>query len=80
MSEADRAKIKAAYESAIASNSDLKTQEDALKQQEEDFHKKLHDAMVAADPSVEPILAKMHHHMPPMDGPPPAPPTDGGNQ
>jgi hypothetical protein len=76
MSDADRAKVKAAYDSAMQNNPDLKSEGDTLKQQEEDFHKKLHDAMVAADPSVEPLLAKMHHHMPPPDGGTP-PPADG---
>ena len=38
---------------------------------------KMHDAMVKADPNVEPILAKLeagHHH----HGPPPG--DDGGGQ
>lgn len=78
MSEADRAKVKAAYDSAISNNPDLKSEGDALKQQEEDYHKKLHDAMVAADPTVGPLLDKMHHHMPPPpDGGTPPPPADG---
>jgi hypothetical protein len=73
MSDADKAKLKAAYDSAIQSDPDLKTEGEQLRQQEEAYHKKLHDAMVAADPSVEPLLAKMHRHgPPPMDGPPPS--------
>jgi len=73
LSADDQAKLKAAYESAIQSNPDLKTEGEQLRQQEEAYHKKLDEAMISADSSVAPLLEKMHHHgPPPMDGPPPA--------
>jgi uncharacterized membrane protein len=73
LSADDKAKLKAAYESAIQSNPDLKTEGEQLRQQEEAYHKKLNDAMIAADSSVAPLLEKMHHH----HGPPPG---EGGGQ
>jgi hypothetical protein len=68
----ERTELKTAHDAAIQANPDLKTQGEQLRQQMMDFEKKMHDAMVAADPKVAPILAKMHHH----HGPPPG---DGGS-
>ena len=62
MSKDDRAEVKAAHDAAIAADPDLATEEKQLQEQWKDFEKKMHDAMVKADPKVEPILDKMHHH------------------
>ncbi len=78
LSADDRAKLKAAYDSAIQNDPDLKTEGDQLRQQEEAYHKKLNDAMIAADASVAPLLEKMHHHGPPPGGTPP--PSDSSSQ
>jgi Spy/CpxP family protein refolding chaperone len=95
LTDDEKAKLKAAYTSAISSNPDLKTQLDQAHAQMKaamDAMKaandKLHAAMVAADPTVEPLLAKFHgHHGPPPGAPTDAPPSgsaessgSGGNQ
>jgi Spy/CpxP family protein refolding chaperone len=67
--------LKSAHDAALQANPDLATQEKALHQQMKDLQQKIHDAMVKADPKVEPILAKLeagHHHGPP--------PPDAGGQ
>jgi hypothetical protein len=50
---------------------------DADKAAFEAFHQKMDAALVAADPAVAPILAKIkaHHHGPGGDGPPPPVPA-----
>jgi hypothetical protein len=73
----EQAQVKKDYESVLASNADLKTASDSLKAQEKTLHEqckalrdKIHAAMIAADPSVGPILDKLaaakkkggHHH------------------
>lgn len=67
----ERAELKSAHEAAIQANPDLVTQGKQLHEQMRDYMKKMHDAMVKADPKVEPIFAKMkaghHHHGPPPD-------------
>jgi Spy/CpxP family protein refolding chaperone len=57
--------LKAARDSALQANPDLKTEETQLRQEHKAHMKKMHDAMVQADPNVEPILTKLeaaHHH------------------
>jgi hypothetical protein len=76
LTQDERTELKTAHEDAIKANPDLETEGKQLHEQMRDFEKKMHDAMVAADPKVEPILDKMEkgrHH-----GPPPG--DDGGNQ
>jgi Spy/CpxP family protein refolding chaperone len=73
----ERTELKNDYQSALANNADLKTdsdnlkaQEKALREQAKALHEKVDAAMVAADPNVQPILAKLkadhkggwHHH------------------
>jgi Spy/CpxP family protein refolding chaperone len=73
----ERTELKTAHDAAFKANPDLETEGKQLHEQMEAFQKKMHDAMVAADPNVEPILKKMeagHHHGPPPGG------GDGGNQ
>jgi Spy/CpxP family protein refolding chaperone len=76
LSHDDWAKLKAAHEAAIQANPDLAAEEKQLHEMQKDYMQKMHDAMVKADPSVEPILEKMHHH----HGPPPPPDNGGDNQ
>ncbi len=73
----ERTELKTAHETALKDNPDLATEEKSLRDEQKAFMQKMHDAMVKADPNVEPILAKMeagHHH----HGPPPG--DDGGGQ
>jgi hypothetical protein len=58
--------LHAAHDAALKANPDLAIEEKAVRD-------KIEAAMVAADPKVEAILAKMkaHHGGPGMDGPPP---------
>jgi hypothetical protein len=60
--------LKAAHESALQANPDLATEDKQLHEQNKAHFQKMHDAMVKADPNVEPILAKLkgghHHHHP----------------
>jgi len=62
LSNTDRAKVKAAHDKAIKQNPELDQKMKAAHQTMEEAKKSMHDAMIAVDPSVEPILAKM---MPP---------------
>jgi Spy/CpxP family protein refolding chaperone len=77
LTQDERTELKTAHDSALQANPDLAAEEKQLHQQWKDYAKKMHDAMVKADPKVEPILAKMkgHHH---HHGPPPA--DDAGGQ
>jgi len=74
----ERTELKSAHDAALQANPDLAAEEKQLHQQWKDYAKKMHDAMVKADPKVEPILEKMkagHHH----HGPPP-PDADSSSQ
>jgi Spy/CpxP family protein refolding chaperone len=62
LSNTDRAKVKAAHDKAIKQDPELDQKMKAAHQTMEEAKKSMHDAMIAVDPSVEPILAKM---MPP---------------
>ena len=75
LTEDEKTELKSAHDAALQANPDLATEGKQLHQQMEAFQQKMHDAMVKADPKVEPILAKMHHH----HGPPPGD-DGGGNQ
>jgi len=84
LTDAEKAELKKAHDAAITADPSLTTDEDAMKAahqagtpptddqkaQWKAFHEKMDAAMVAADPAVAPILAKIkaHHH---HDGPPP---------
>jgi hypothetical protein len=62
LSNTERTQVKAAYDKAIQQNPALDQKMKVAHQLMEEARKSMHDAMIAADPSVEPILAKM---MPP---------------
>lgn len=62
LSDTERAQVKAAHDKAIQQNPVLDQKIKAAHQAMEEAKKSMHDAMIAVDPSVEPILAKM---MPP---------------
>jgi len=62
LSDAERAQVKAAHDKAIQHDPSLDQKMKAAHLAMEEAKKSMHDAMIAADPSVEPILAKM---MPP---------------
>jgi len=71
LTQDERTELKAAHEKADQDNPDLAAQGKQLREQFRDFEKKMHEAMIKADPKVEPILAKLeagHHHGPPPDG------------
>ena len=94
LTEAERAELKKAHEAAIAADPSLKTEgeslrashqpgtppTDAEKAQFKAFQEKLDAAMIAADPDVAPIIAKIkaHHHDGPggSGGTPPTPPAN----
>jgi hypothetical protein len=69
--------LQTAHDEALKSNPDLDAEGKELMKKQEEYRKKLHDAMVKADPKVEPILAKMHDR--PPGGPGGPPPPDDGN-
>jgi len=99
LTDAEKAELQKAHDAAIAADPSLKTDEDAMKAAHQAgtppsdadkaqwmaFHQKMDAAMIAADPDVAPIIAKIkaHHHGPgggPGPGasggtPPPAPPS-----
>jgi len=62
LSDTERAQVKAAHDKAIQQDPALDQKMKAAHQAMEEAKKSMHDAMIAVDPSVEPILAKM---MPP---------------
>jgi hypothetical protein len=59
LSDTERAKVKAAHDKAIKQDPALDQKMKAAHQTMEEAKKSMHDAMIAVDPSVEPILAKM---------------------
>jgi hypothetical protein len=66
MSSEDQAKFKKARDKVLASDADLKSEEDSLIQQQNDLHKKWEDhmkkmraAMIKDDPSLKPVFEKM---------------------
>jgi hypothetical protein len=65
LSEAERAQVKAAHDKAIQQNPALDQKMKAAHQAMEEARKSMHEAMIAVDPTVESILAKM---MPPKWG------------
>jgi Spy/CpxP family protein refolding chaperone len=72
LTQDERTELKTAHDKALQDNPDLATEEKQMHQQMCDYMKKMHDAMVKADPNVEPIFAKMksghhHHGAPPAD-------------
>ena len=62
LSPAERAQVKAAHDKAIQQDPSLEQKMKETRQAMESARKEMHAAMIKADPSVEPILAKM---MPP---------------
>lgn len=65
LSEENRQKIKAAHDAAIQKDPTLEQGMKDAHQAMEKARQAMHDAMIAVDPSVEPILAKM---LPPKKG------------
>lgn len=59
LDDQERAQLKAAHDTAIRQNPALEEAMKAAHQAMEKARKDLHDAMIAIDPSVEPILAKI---------------------
>jgi hypothetical protein len=81
----EREKLHAAHDAALKANPDLDAEGKDLMAKMEAHEKNVEAAMVKADPSIAPLLAKadkdrMHHHGGPggQDGGTP-PPTDSGN-
>lgn len=70
--------LRQAHEAAFKANPDLEAEGQALREKMDAYEKKLHEAMIKADPKVAPILAKMPPRRPGGPGGPP-PPPDGGN-
>ena len=62
LSDTERAQVKAAHDKAIQQDPELDQKMKTAHQAMEEAKKSMHDAMIAVDPTVEPILAKM---MPP---------------
>ena len=101
LTDAEKAELQKAREAAFAADPSLKTEEEALradhkpgtppsdadKEKFKAFQDKLDAAEIAADPGVEPIIAKIkaHHHGPGGpgghgdDGAPPPPPPPPAN-
>jgi Spy/CpxP family protein refolding chaperone len=78
LTQDERTELKTAHDTAIKDNPDLATEGKKLHEEMHAYMKKMHDAMVTADPNVKPILDKLeagHHH----HGPPPAD-DDSSNQ
>lgn len=59
LTESERQQLKEAHDKAIQQNPALKTAIKTARETMEKARKEMHDAMVAIDPSVAPILAKM---------------------
>jgi Spy/CpxP family protein refolding chaperone len=91
LTDAEKQELKAAHDKAITDDPSLKTDEDALKASHQPgtpptddqkakwmaFREKMNKAMIAADPNVAPILAKLeagHHRHHDADGGTPTPP------
>jgi hypothetical protein len=91
LTDAERQELKTAHDAAIAADPSLQTDEEALKASHQAgtpptdadkakwqaFHDKMDAAMIAADPNVAPILAKIkaHHRGGPDGGTRPTPPA-----
>jgi len=84
LTEQERTELKTARVAAFKANPDLATEGRQLREQMEAYQKKMHDALVAADPNVEPILKKLEagrpHHGPPPGGGGGEGDDSGGNQ
>jgi hypothetical protein len=69
LTQDERTELKTAHDDAIKANPDLAAEGKRLHTEMMSYMKQMHDAMVKADPNVEPIMAKMgkghHHHGPP---------------
>ena len=68
----ERDQLKSAHDAALAANPALDAEFKDLQEKQKALQEKIKAAMIKADPSVAPILAKMeaaHHH----DGPPGGP-------
>jgi hypothetical protein len=59
LSKEERAQVKAAHDKAIQQNPVLDQKMQAAQQAMEEARRSMHDAMIKADPTVEPILVKM---------------------
>lgn len=55
----ERARVKAAHDKALASDPSLKKMMDDARRVMDEARKSMHVAMVKADPTIEPLLAKM---------------------
>ena len=71
LSESERQQVKAAHDKAIQQDPSLEQKMKAARQAMDRARKEMHEAMIKADPAVEPILEKM---MPPKWGENHAPP------
>jgi formate dehydrogenase maturation protein FdhE len=65
LSTAERRQLKAAHDAAIRDNPSLTQMMDEAKQKMEVAKKALNAAMIKADPSVEPLLGKIHQQRDP---------------
>jgi hypothetical protein len=75
LSQEDREKLRAAHDAAMKDNPDLAQEDKDLHDKMDALQKEIDAAMVKADPSVAPLIAKMeeerkHHHGPPGEGGP----------
>lgn len=77
LSESERSQLKAAHDAAIQKDPSLEQGMEAARQAMEKARKAMNDAMIAVDPSVELILAKI---APPKRGGGPGPGYPPGNQ
>jgi hypothetical protein len=66
LSEAERAKLRAAHQKAM-SDPTVKAAHEKLRQARHEFREVMHPAMVKADPSVQPILEKLRGEHPTGD-------------
>lgn len=65
LTQDERTELKTAHDDALKADPSLATEGKKLHEEMHAYMKKMHDAMVSADPNVEPILAKLekgHHH------------------
>ena len=73
LSDSERAQVKAAHDKAIQSDPTLEQKMKEARQAMDAARQAMHEAMVKADPSVEPILAKMNPGRDGKRGPGPEP-------
>ncbi len=75
LTDAERQELMAAHDAAMKADPSLEAEQKDLAEKQQALRKKTDDAMIKADPKVEPILAKLkashHHGVPDHDGPPP---------